>query len=57
MSNLFGTAHIENYKTALDDDLLKRGQELPKQNEIIKTAGNMSQHMGLRTERVAHEVL
>ncbi len=41
----------------LDDDLLKRGNELPKQNEIIKAAGNMAYPMGLRTERLAHEVL
>ena len=57
MPNLFGAAHIENFKTALDDELLKRGQELPKQNEIIKAAGNMTYPMGLRTERLAHEIL
>ena len=41
----------------LDEDILKRGQELPKVNEIIKAAGNMAYPMGLRTERLAHEVL
>ncbi|MBQ7578386.1 MAG: deoxyhypusine synthase family protein [Synergistaceae bacterium] len=41
----------------LDDDLLTRGQNLPKLNEIIKAAGNMAYPMGLRTERLAHEVL
>ena len=41
----------------LDDDLLKRGRELPKQNEIIKAAGNMAYPMGPRTEKVAHEIL
>ncbi|MBP3812253.1 MAG: deoxyhypusine synthase family protein [Acidaminococcaceae bacterium] len=41
----------------LDDDLLERGSKLPKQNEIIKAAGNMAYPMGLRTERVAHEVM
>ena len=41
----------------LDDDLLKRGKELPKQNEIIKAAGNMAYPMGPRTEKVAHEIL
>ena len=41
----------------LDDDLLTRGKKLPKLNEIIKAAGNMAYPMGLRTERLAHEVL
>ena len=41
----------------LDEDLLKRGSELPKLNEIIKAAGNMAYPMGLRTEQLAHEVL
>ncbi len=41
----------------LDDDLLRRGKQLPKQNEIIKAAGNMAYPMGPRTEKVAHEIL
>ena len=41
----------------LDEDLLRRGASLPKVNEIIKAAGNMAYPMGLRTERLAHEVL
>ena len=41
----------------LDEELLKRGAKLPKQNEIIKAAGNMAYPMGLRTEKLAHEVL
>ncbi|MBQ9390354.1 MAG: deoxyhypusine synthase family protein [Synergistaceae bacterium] len=41
----------------LDDELLKRGSSLPHVNEIIKAAGNMAYPMGLRTERLAHEVL
>ena len=41
----------------LDDDLLQRGRQLPKQNEIIKAAGNMAYPMGPRTEKVAHEIL
>ncbi|MBQ3455104.1 MAG: deoxyhypusine synthase family protein [Synergistaceae bacterium] len=41
----------------LDDDLLERGKNLPHVNEIIKAAGNMAYPMGLRTERLAHEVL
>ena len=41
----------------LDEDLLKRGASLPKQNEIINAAGNMAYPMGLRTEKLAHEVL
>ena len=41
----------------LDDELLARGEKLPHQNEIIKAAGNMAYPMGLRTERLAHEVL
>ncbi|MBR6901359.1 MAG: deoxyhypusine synthase family protein, partial [Synergistaceae bacterium] len=31
----------------LDEEILKRGSELPKQNEIIKAAGNMAYPMGL----------
>ena len=52
-------AEIEKLKREmpLDEDLLKRGQQLPKQNEIIKAAGNMAYPMGLRTEKLAHEVL
>ena len=41
----------------LDDELMKRGAALPHVNEIIKAAGNMAYPMGLRTERLAHEVL
>ena len=41
----------------LDEEILKRGAELPKVNEIIKAAGNMAYPMGLRTERLALEVL
>ncbi|MBR0034675.1 MAG: deoxyhypusine synthase family protein, partial [Synergistaceae bacterium] len=41
----------------LDDELLQRGENLPHVNEIIKAAGNMAYPMGLRTERLAHEVL
>ena len=41
----------------LDEDLLWRGASLPKVNEIIKAAGNMAYPMGLRTEKLAHEVL
>ena len=41
----------------LDDELLARGAALPKVNEIIKAAGNMAYPMGLRTERLALEVL
>lgn len=41
----------------LDDELLSRGEKLPHVNEIIKAAGNMAYPMGLRTERIAHEVL
>ncbi len=41
----------------LDDELLERGKNLPHVNEIIKAAGNMAYPMGLRTERLAHEVL
>ena len=40
-----------------DYELLERGEKLPHQNEIIKAAGNMAYPMGLRTERLAHEVL
>ena len=57
--NCLSEEEIANIKREmpLDDDLLKRGNELPKQNEIIKAAGNMAYPMGLRTERLAHEVL
>ena len=50
---------LEDHKKEmpLDEDLLKRGASLPKQNEIIKAAGNMAYPMGLRTEKLAHEVL
>ena len=41
----------------LDDDLLEKGKNLPHVNEIIKAAGNMAYPMGLRTEKIAHEVL
>ena len=41
----------------LDEDLLKRGKNLPKLNEIIKAAGNMAYPMGFRTEKLALEVL
>lgn len=41
----------------LDEELLARGEKLPHVNEIIKAAGNMAYPMGLRTERLAHEVL
>ena len=41
----------------LDNDLLERGSKLPHVNQIIKAAGNMAYPMGLRTERLAHEVL
>ena len=41
----------------LDDELLTKGKNLPHVNEIIKAAGNMAYPMGLRTERLAHEVL
>ena len=41
----------------LDESLLERGRNLPHVNEIIKAAGNMAYPMGLRTERLAHEVL
>ncbi|MBQ7168914.1 MAG: deoxyhypusine synthase family protein [Synergistaceae bacterium] len=41
----------------LDDELLAKGRSLPRVSEIIKAAGNMAYPMGLRTERLAHEVL
>ena len=41
----------------LDDELLSRGSKLPHVSEIIKAAGNMAYPMGLRTERLALEVL
>jgi hypothetical protein len=40
----------------LDDDLLRRAREAPGEN-IIKAAGNMGYPMGLRTERLAVEIL
>ncbi|MBR0186772.1 MAG: deoxyhypusine synthase family protein [Synergistaceae bacterium] len=45
------------HEMPLDDALLERGKNLPHVNEIIKAAGNMAYPMGLRTERLAHEVL
>ena len=45
------------HEMPLDDDLLARGRALPRLNSIIKAAGNMAYPMGLRTERLAHEVL
>ena len=45
------------HEMPLDDDLLTRGKNLPKLNEIIKAAGNMAYPMGFRTEKLAHEVL
>jgi len=40
----------------LDEALLARGRELPG-NVIIKAAGNMGYPMGLRTERLAREIM
>ena len=50
---------LENLKREmpLDEELLTRGEKLPHVNEIIKAAGNMAYPMGLRTEKLAHEVL
>lgn len=48
---------ILEHEMPLDDELLERGKNLPHVNEIIKAAGNMAYPMGLRTERLAHEVL
>lgn len=45
------------WEMPLDEELLLRGKNLPHVNEIIKAAGNMAYPMGLRTERLAHEVL
>ena len=45
------------HEMPLDDELLERGKNLPHVNQIIKAAGNMAYPMGLRTERLAHEVL
>lgn len=52
-------AELDNLKREmpLDEELLTRGEELPHVNEIIKAAGNMAYPMGLRTEKLAHEVL
>lgn len=41
----------------IDDELISRGENLPHQNEIIKAAGNMAYPMGLRTEKLSHEIL
>jgi hypothetical protein len=41
---------------ALDRELLARAEALPG-DEIIKAAGNMAYPMGLRTERLAREIL
>ena len=41
----------------IDDELMAHGAAHPHVNEIIKAAGNMAYPMGLRTERLAHEVL
>ena len=40
----------------IDDDLIARGQSL-EGSTIIKAAGNMAYPMGLRTERLAREIL
>ena len=40
----------------LDEALLAHGRELPG-NVIIKAAGNMGYPMGLRTERLAREIM
>jgi hypothetical protein len=40
----------------IDDELFERGFRLPG-SEIIKAAGNMAYPMGLRTERLAREIL
>lgn len=45
------------HEMPLDDELLERGKNLPHVNQIIKAAGNMAYPMGLRTEKIAHEVL
>ena len=45
------------HEMPLDNELLEKGKSLPHVNEIIKAAGNMAYPMGLRTERLAHEVL
>jgi len=44
------------HELELDEALLNRGRELPG-NVIIKAAGNMGYPMGLRTERLAREIM
>ena len=46
-----------NRELPLDFDLIKKGNALEHVNEIIKAAGNMAYPMGLRTERLALEIL
>lgn len=46
---------LEN-EMVLDNKLLGKGEKLPG-NVIIKAAGNMAYPMGLRTERLAREIL
>ena len=41
----------------LDEDLLRRGGDLPVHSDIIKAAGNMAYPMGLRGERLAGEIM
>ncbi len=41
----------------LDEDLLRRGRDLPIHSDIIKAAGNMAYPMGLRGERLAGEIM
>jgi hypothetical protein len=48
-------AHLR-HEIELDEELLSRGQSLPG-TVIIKAAGNMGYPMGLRTERLAREIL
>jgi hypothetical protein len=43
-------------ETPIDEDLMRRGNAQPG-NVIIKAAGNMGYPMGLRTERLAREIL
>ena len=44
------------HEMEIDEDLVRRGRELAG-NVIIKAAGNMAYPMGLRTERLAREIL
>ncbi len=44
------------HEMQIDDDLLARGQALDGKT-IIKAAGNMAYPMGLRTERLAREIM